>query len=85
VFFWFQTLRVSHRGALGLERLHRDRGSSPRVSSSSHNSSYDAQAGVSRLSRLRHLPHLHGLVLGLVEDTHSHNRLRDRGEQQLRR
>jgi hypothetical protein len=58
-------------------------GGCPRVSSSSHNSSYNAQAGVSRLSRQRHLHHFPGLVLGLMEDTHS--RLRDRGEQQLRR
>jgi hypothetical protein len=55
------------------------------VSSSSHNSSYGAQDTVSSQSRQRHLLHLPGLVLVLVEDTHSHSRLRDRGEQQLRR
>jgi hypothetical protein len=48
-------------------------GSSPRVSSSSHSSSYDAQARVSRLSRQRQLLHLPGLDLGLVVDTHSHS------------
>jgi hypothetical protein len=64
------TLKVSHRGASGLERVHKGRGSSPRVSSSSHNSSYSAQAGVSSQSRQKHLLHLVGLVLRLVEDTH---------------
>jgi hypothetical protein len=74
------THRVIHRGAFILERVHRVRGSSPRVSSSS---SYDGQAGVSRQSRQSHLLHLPGLVLGLVEDTPSQSRLRDRGELQL--
>jgi hypothetical protein len=48
-------------------------------------SSYDVQAGVSRQSRQSHLVRLPGLVLGYMEDTHRHNRLRDRGELQLRR
>jgi hypothetical protein len=77
-----QTHRVSHRGVFVLERVHRVRGSSPRVSSSI--SSYDGQAGVSRQSIQSHLLHLPGPVLGLVEDTPSHSRLRDRGELQLR-
>jgi hypothetical protein len=49
-FFQCQILRVSHRGAFGLERVIRDRGSSPRVSSS-HNSSYNVQDRVSSQSR----------------------------------
>jgi hypothetical protein len=40
-----QTLRVNHRGAFALERVHRVRGSSPKVSSSS---SYAGQAGLIR-------------------------------------
>jgi hypothetical protein len=68
---------------IGLVRVHRGRGSSPRVSS--HSSSYGVQAEVSRQSRQRHLLHLPGPVLGHMEDTHSHSRLRDRGELQLRR
>jgi hypothetical protein len=76
---------VSHRGVFGLEIVLRDRGSSPRVISSSHNSSYDVQAGVSRQNRQSHLLHLPGPVLGLVENTHSHSRLLDRGELLLRR
>jgi hypothetical protein len=47
VFFQCQTLRVSLSRGLGLERVHRGRGSSPRVSSSSYSSSYNVQAGVS--------------------------------------
>jgi hypothetical protein len=65
--------------------VHRDRGSSLRVSSSSHISSYNTEAGVSSQSRQRHLLHLPDLALGLVEDTHIHIRLRDRGELLLRR
>jgi hypothetical protein len=68
VFFRCHTLRVSRCGVYGLVRVHRDRGSSPRVSSSRRNSSYDVQAIV---SRQRHLLLLHVLVLGLVVDTHS--------------
>jgi hypothetical protein len=68
-----------------LERVLRGRGRSPRVSSSSHNSSYDVQARVSKQSRQRHLLHLPGPVLRLVEDTHSHSRFRDIGELQLKR
>jgi hypothetical protein len=68
-----QTHRVSRRGAFVLERVHRVRWSSPRVSSSSLSSStsYDDQAEVSRPSRQSHLLHWPGSVLGLVEDTPS--------------
>jgi hypothetical protein len=88
VFFQCQTHKVSHRGVSGSQRAHRVRGSSPRVSSSSSlsssNSRYDGQAGVSRQSRQSHRLHLPGPVLGLVEATPSHSRLRDIGELQLR-
>jgi hypothetical protein len=87
MYYQCQTHRVSHRGAFVLERVHRVRGSSPRVSSNnslSSSSSYDGQAGVSRQSRQSHLLHLPDPVLRLVEDTPSHSRLRDRGEMQLR-
>jgi hypothetical protein len=82
-----QTHKVSHIGAFVLERVHKVRGSSPRVSNSSSlssSSSYDGQVGISRQSRQSHLLHLPGLALGLVEDTPSHSRLRDRGELYLR-
>jgi hypothetical protein len=71
-----QTHRVSHRGVFVLERVLRDRGSS---------SCYDGQAGVNRQSRQSYLVRLPGPVLGHVEDTHRHSRLRNRGELQLRR
>jgi hypothetical protein len=82
-----QTHRVSRRGAFVLERVHRVRGSSPRVSNNSSlssSSNYDGQARVSRQSRQSHLLPLPGPVLRLVEDTPSHSRLRDKGELQLR-
>jgi hypothetical protein len=83
VSFQCQTHRVSHTGAYGLERVHRVRGSSPRVSSSS--SSYVAQAEVSsQQSRQSHLPHWPGPDLGLVADTLSRSRHHARGELQLR-
>jgi hypothetical protein len=51
VCFQCQTHRVSHRGAYGLERVDKVRGSSPRVSSSSRlsssSSSYVTRAEVS--------------------------------------
>jgi hypothetical protein len=89
VYFQCQTHRVSHRGVYGLERVHRVRGSSPRVSSSSRlsssNSSYVAQAEVSsQQSRQSHLPHWPGPDLGLVEDTLSRSRHHAKGELQLR-
>jgi hypothetical protein len=68
------TLRDSLSGLSGSVRVHRDRGSS-------HNSSYNVQAVVSRQSSQRQLLLLHALVLGLVVDTHS--RYRGRGEQRL--
>jgi hypothetical protein len=77
VFFQCQTHRVSHRGVSGSERVHRVRGSSS-------SRRYDGQAGVNRQSRQSHRLHLPGPVLGLVEATPSHSRLRDRGELQLR-
>jgi hypothetical protein len=86
VCFQCQILRVSHRGAYVLERVHRVRGSSPRVSSSSSSrlsgsSSYVAQAEVSsQQSRQSHLPHWPGPDLGLVEDTLSRSRHHARGE-----
>jgi hypothetical protein len=65
-----------------LERVHRVRGSSPRVSSSSN---YVAQAEVSsQQSRQSHLPHWTGPDLRLVEDTLSRSRHHARGELQLR-
>jgi hypothetical protein len=67
-----------------LERVLRGRGSSPGVSSNSHNSNYGVQAGVSRQSRQRHLLHLPGSVLRLVEDKHNHSRLRGRGVLQFK-
>jgi hypothetical protein len=61
VFFQCQIHRVSHRGASGSERVHRVRGSNPRVSSSSRlssSSSYVTQAEVSsQQSRQSQLPH----------------------------
>jgi hypothetical protein len=82
--FQCQTHRVSHRGAYRLERVHRVRGSSPRVSSSS-SSSYVTQAEVSsQQSRHSHLPHWPGLDLKLMEDTLSRSRHHARGELQLR-
>jgi hypothetical protein len=70
-----------------LERVHKVRGSSPRVSSSSRlsSSSYVAQAEVSsQQSRQSHLPPRPGPDLGLVEDTLSRSRHHARGELQLR-
>jgi hypothetical protein len=68
-----------------LERVHRVRGSRPRVSSSSSSSNYIAQAEVSsQQSRQSHLPHWSGPDLRLVEDTLSRSRHHARGELQLR-
>jgi hypothetical protein len=80
VFLQCQIHRLSHRGASGSERVHRVRGSNPRVSSSS----YVGQSEVSQQSRQSHLLHWPGPNLGLMEDTPSHSRHYDRGELQLR-
>jgi hypothetical protein len=68
--------------------VHRVRGSSPRVSSSSSrlrsSSSYVGQVEVSQQSRQSHLLHWLGPDLRLVEDTPGHSRHHDRGELQLR-